>query len=135
MLYVGLDLSYAHSTPAPPATDAPGPAPARRATAPGALEPLADGVECRSVPMTQMCTVAICERWARMNAVTREKLVRNLAERRKLWKRRGELLPLSLESVDLATHIKTLSKADLDELASLDERSAQLAGEAAKLWR
>jgi hypothetical protein len=35
----------------------------------------------------------------------------------------------------LTSHIETLTKADLEELASLDERSAELAGEAAKLWR
>lgn len=69
-----------------------------------------------------------------MNAVTSDKLVRNLAERRKIWKRRGELLPLSLEPVDLKSHFETLTKAELEELASLDERSAGLAAEAAKLW-
>jgi hypothetical protein len=70
-----------------------------------------------------------------MNAVTRDKLVRNLGERRKIWKRRAEILPLALEPLDLTSQIKTLTKADLEELARLDERSAQLAGEAAKLWR
>jgi hypothetical protein len=69
-----------------------------------------------------------------MNAATREKLVVNLAERRKIWKRRAEIIPLPLEPEGLAAHIETLTRADLEELASLDERSAMLAAEAAKLW-
>ena len=70
-----------------------------------------------------------------MNAANREKLIINLAERRKIWKRRAELLPLPLEPIELESHIKTLTRTDFEELASLDERSAQLAGEAAMLWR
>jgi hypothetical protein len=70
-----------------------------------------------------------------MNAANREKLVLNLAERRKIWKRRGEILPVALQPLGLASHIQTLTKADREELATLDERSARLADEAAKLWR
>jgi hypothetical protein len=69
-----------------------------------------------------------------MDAATCEKLVLNLFERRKIWKRRAEILPVALEPEDLATQIQMLTRADLEELAALDERSAQLAGEAARLW-
>lgn len=69
-----------------------------------------------------------------MNAATCEKLVVNLAERRKIWKRRAEIIPVALEPEGLASLINTLSRADLEELAALDERSGQLAGEAANLW-
>jgi hypothetical protein len=70
-----------------------------------------------------------------MKSETRDKVIRNLAERRKIWRRRAELLPLALEPLDLAAHIMTLTRADLDELATLDEASARLAAEAAGLWR
>jgi hypothetical protein len=69
-----------------------------------------------------------------MDAAESGKLVRNLAERRKIWKRRAEILPLAMQPLDLESHIKTLSKSDLQELSDLDERSARLAAEAATLW-
>lgn len=70
-----------------------------------------------------------------MDAATCEKLISNLSERRQIWKRRGEILPVALEHADLVTQINALTPADLEELAALDERSARLADEAARLWR
>jgi hypothetical protein len=69
-----------------------------------------------------------------MNPSTSEKLVRNLAERRKISRRRAELLPLSLEPDDLDARIKALTNQELEELADLDGRAARLASEAASLW-